>query len=64
MKKDQFSTEAFKTLLAIEEKVIKFQPQNIGQSNTNQHILRLMTEYTEMRRSRIYSAQFALPHPV
>lgn len=63
LKKDQFSTEAYKTLLSIEEKMIQYQPQSISQSNAHQHMLRLMTEYTELRRSRIYSAQFALAHP-
>jgi hypothetical protein len=63
MKKDQFSTEAYQSLLAIEDKIIRYQPQNIGQSNAHQQMLRLLAEYTELRRSRIYSAQFALAPP-
>ncbi len=63
MKKDQFSPEAYKKLLSIEGKIIKYQPQSSGQSNAHQQMLRLITEYTELRRSRIYSAQFALAPP-
>ena len=63
MKKDQFSPEAFKKLLAIENQIIKYQPQSSGQSNAHQQMLRLITEYTELRRSRIYNAQFALAPP-
>lgn len=63
MKNNQFSLEAYKTLLAVEEKIIQYQPQNVGQSNAHQQMLRLITEYFELRRSRIYNAQFALAHP-
>jgi Protein of unknown function (DUF4239) len=63
MQKDKFSTDAYKTLLAIEREIIKFQPQNLGQSNAHQQMLQLITEYIELRRSRIYSAQFALAPP-
>ena len=63
MKKDQFSPEAYKKLLAMEEKIIKYQPQNSSQSNAHQQMLRLITEYSELRRSRIYKAQFALAPP-
>jgi hypothetical protein len=63
MKKDQFSPEAFKKLLAMEALIIKYQPQSSGQSNAHQQMLRLITEYTDLRRSRIYNAQFALGRP-
>jgi hypothetical protein len=63
MKKDQFSPEAFKKLLVMEDQIIKYQPQSSGQSNAHQQMLRLITEYTELRRSRIYNAQFALGRP-
>jgi hypothetical protein len=63
LKKDTFSPDAFKKLLAIEEGLIKYKPQNSGESNAHQQMLTLITEYAELRRSRIYSAQFALAHP-
>jgi hypothetical protein len=63
LKHDQFSPDAFKKLLAIEESLIKYKPQNSGESNAHQQILNLITEYAELRRSRIYSAQFALAPP-
>ena len=63
LKQDQFSPDAFKKLLLIEESLIKYKPQNSGESNAHQQILNLITEYAELRRSRIYSAQFALAPP-
>lgn len=63
LKKDQFSTEAYKQILSIEESVIKYQPTSVSQSNAHQQMLTLITEYSELRRSRIYSAQFALAPP-
>jgi hypothetical protein len=63
LKQDQFSPDAFKKFLAIEESLIKYKPQNSGESNAHQQMLTLITEYAELRRSRIYNAQFALAHP-
>lgn len=63
LKQDTFSPDAFKKLLAIEESLIKYRPQNTGESNAHQQMLTLITEYADLRRSRIYSAQFALAHP-
>ena len=63
LKQDQFSILAYKQLLAIEESLIKYQPKNSGESNAHQQMLTLLTEYTELRRSRIYNAQFALAPP-
>lgn len=63
LKKDKFSTEAYKQLLSIEEGVINYQPTNLSQSNAHQQMLTLITEYAELRRSRVYSAQFALAPP-
>lgn len=63
LKNDQFSQEAYKQFLAIEHDLIKYQPQNPGQINAHHLLLRLTTEYAELRRSRIYNAQFALGHP-
>lgn len=63
LKKDQFSSEAFKQIVAIELNLIQYQPQNAGQINAHQKMLGLITEYTELRRSRIYNAQFALAPP-
>ncbi len=60
---DQFSIEAYKKFLIIENLIIQIQPQNIGQSNAHQQILHLMTQSAELRRSRIYNAKFALAPP-
>jgi hypothetical protein len=63
LKQDRFSPDAFKKLLAIEESLIKYRPQNTGESNAHQQMLTLITEYADLRRSRIYNAQFGLAHP-
>jgi hypothetical protein len=63
LSKDQYSIEAYKKLLKIENQIILFQPQNAGQINAHQQMLRLMAESAELRRSRIYNAQFALAPP-
>lgn len=63
LKNDQFSEEAFKQFLAIEHDLIKYQPKNPGQANAHHILLRLTTEYAELRRSRIYNAQFSLGYP-
>jgi len=60
LKKDQFSIKAYQEILKIDDLIIHFQPQNTGQSNAHQQMLRLATEATELRRSRIYNARFAL----
>lgn len=60
---DQFSIEAYKDLIKIEDIIIRLQPQNTGQSNAHQQMLRLITEATELRRSRVYNARFALAPP-
>ncbi len=63
LKNDQFSEEAYKQLVALEDDLIKYQPQNPGQINAHQLLLRLTSEYAELRRDRIYNAKFALGHP-
>lgn len=60
---DQFSIKAYKQLLEIEDIVINLQPKNVGQSNVHQQMLRIATDATELRRSRIYNARFALAPP-
>lgn len=60
---DQFSINAYTKLLAVEDQIIRFQPQNAGQANAHQQMLRLIGESAELRRSRIYNAQFALAPP-
>lgn len=63
LSQDKFSVKAFKQLLELELDLIKYQPQNPGQINAHQKLLQLATEYAELRRSRIYNAQFALAYP-
>jgi hypothetical protein len=63
LSKDQFSIKAYKELIAVEEIVIHLQPQNVGQSNVHQQMLRLVADATELRRSRVYNARFALASP-
>lgn len=63
LSKDQFSIKAYKELLKIEDIVIHLQPQNVGQSNAHQQMLRLATDATDLRRSRVYNARFALAAP-
>jgi hypothetical protein len=63
LKQDQFSIKSYQALLKIEDHVIHLQPQNVGQSNVHQQMLRLATEAAELRRSRIYNARFALAPP-
>ena len=63
MSKDEFSINAYQKLLKLEEQVIRFQPQNAGQSNAHLQMLQLVADAAELRRSRIYNAQFALAPP-
>lgn len=63
LSKDKFSEEAFKQMLAIELAMIKYKPQSPGEINAHQKLLQLYMEYAELRRSRIYNAQFALAYP-
>jgi hypothetical protein len=63
LKKDQFSIKAYQELVKVEELIIQLQPQNIGQSNVQQQMLRLVGEATELRRSRVFNARFALAPP-
>ncbi|QWE11932.1 DUF4239 domain-containing protein [Polynucleobacter sp. AP-Titi-500A-B4] len=60
---DQFSVKAYQELLVIENLAIHLKPQNLGESNAHQQLLRLSLEATELRRSRIYNARFALAPP-
>ncbi|OIN01075.1 hypothetical protein A9236_07850 [Polynucleobacter sp. QLW-P1DATA-2] len=60
---DQFSIKAYKELLSIEDLVIHLKPQNAGETNAHQQLLRLTLEATELRRSRVYNARFALSPP-
>ena len=63
LSKDQFSIDAYKKLLVIENQIIRFQPKTAGEINAHQQMLRLIAESSELRRSRIYNAQFALASP-
>lgn len=63
LSKDQFSLDTYKELLKIEDIVIHIQPQNVGQSNAHQQLMKLASESAELRRSRIYNAHFALAQP-
>lgn len=63
LQKDQFSLEAYKKILLLENIIIKYQPQNYSQSNAHQQMLFLINQYHELRRSRIFSARFALAPP-
>ena len=63
LSKDQFSVKAYQELLKIDSLVIHIQPQNTGQSNAHLQMLRLASEATELRRSRVYNARFALASP-
>ncbi len=63
LSKDQFSINAYKKLLKIEDHIILFKPQDVGQSNAHQQMLRLIAESAELRRGRIYNARFALSPP-
>jgi hypothetical protein len=63
LKKDQFSVEAYKKLIAIHDSIIQYQPQGPGQSNVHQQLLGMINEYSELRSSRIYNAKFALAPP-
>jgi hypothetical protein len=63
LRKDQFSMEAYKQFLILENMIIRIQPQNLGQANAHRQILQLMTDAAELRRSRIYNAKFALAPP-
>ena len=63
LRKDQFSIKAYQELVKVEEIIIHLQPQNIGQSNVQQQMLRLASETAELRRSRVFNARFALAPP-
>ncbi len=63
LRNDQFSTKAYQELLKIGDIVIRIQPQNVGQSNAHQQMMRLTLVAAELRRSRIYNARFALAPP-
>lgn len=63
LSKGQFSINAYKKLLKVENQIIEFQPQNAGQINAHQQMLRLIADSAELRRSRIYNAKFALAKP-
>jgi hypothetical protein len=63
LKRDQFSVEAYKKLMDIHDSIIQYQPQGLGESNVHQQILTMINEYSELRRSRIYNAKFALAPP-
>ena len=63
LSKDQFSIKAYQELLKIDDLIIHIQPQNVGQSNAHLQMLRLAAEATELRRSRVYNARFALAPP-
>ncbi len=63
LSKDKFSIKAYEDLLKIDDIVINLQPQNQGQSNAHQLMLRLAIEANELRRSRVYNAHFALAPP-
>ena len=63
LNKNQFSIEAYQEILKITMLVNQFQPQNTGQSNVHQHMLTLLKELEDLRRTRIYSAHFALSYP-
>jgi hypothetical protein len=60
---DQFSVKAYKEFLSIEDMVIHLKPQNAGEANAHQQLLHLTLQATELRRSRIYNARFALSPP-
>ena len=63
LRNDQFSLQAYQQLLKIGDIVIRIQPQNLGQSNAHQQLMRLTLEAAELRRGRIYNARFALAPP-
>jgi hypothetical protein len=63
LRTDQFSIEAYKKFLVLENLTIKIQPQNVGQENAHRQILQLIIDSSELRRSRIYNAKFALAPP-
>jgi hypothetical protein len=63
LSQDQLSIQAYKDLIKIEDIIIRLQPQNTGQSNVHQQMLRLISDATELRRSRVYNARFALAPP-
>ena len=63
LSENQYSVQAYKKMLNLENVIIRIQPQNAGQSNVHMQLLQLMTESAELRRSRIYNAQFALAQP-
>ena len=63
LSKDEFSLEAYKELTALENFVVRIKPQNVGESNAHQQLLHLTLQATELRRSRIFNAKFALAAP-
>lgn len=63
LSKDQFSINAYQKLLKIEDQIIRYQPKTAGEINAHQQMLKLIAESAELRRGRIYNAQFALAPP-
>jgi hypothetical protein len=63
LSKGEFSINAYKEMTALEDFVIHIKPQNMGESNAHQQLLHLTLQATELRRSRIYNAKFALASP-
>ncbi len=60
LSKDQFNKKTYQQLLVIDNLIIQLKPQNVGESNAHQQLLRLSLDATELRRSRVYNARFAL----
>ena len=63
LKKNEFSIQAYKEITALEDFVVHIKPRNMGESNAHQQLLHLVLQATELRRSRIYNARFALAPP-
>ncbi len=63
LSKNQFSIPTYEKFLKIENDIVRFQPKKAGQANAHLVLLQTVTEYLELRRSRIYSARFALDPP-
>jgi len=63
LSKNEFSLQAYKELTTLEDFVVRIKPKNMGESNAHQQLLHLTLQATELRRSRIYNARFALAPP-
>lgn len=63
LSKNEFSLEAYKELTALEDYVVRIKPHDMGESNAQQQLLHLTLQATELRRSRIFNAKFALAPP-